>query len=171
MVLGRTSLRRRRLSKRTREKNLQRGKPAPVQGTSAWGRFATIMTPHQLKERAMATELHRGPCNKGIIVGQKAPLKLKEVWAIRMRLQLAHRSRELALFNLGVDSKLRACDLVQLRVGDICHGDRVANRAIVTTSGRGTRAAPVARGSSLSRSRTDTQSATRNEVKRTIAGA
>jgi integrase len=79
----------------------------------------------------MATALHREPWNKGIIVGQKAPLKLKEVWAIRMRLQLAHRERELALFNLGVDSKLRACDLVQLRVRDICHGDRVASRATV----------------------------------------
>jgi len=56
----------------------------------------------------MATNLHREPWNKGIIVGQKAPLKLREVWAIRMRLQLAHRARELALFNLGVDSKLRA---------------------------------------------------------------
>jgi hypothetical protein len=63
----------------------------------------------------MATDLHREPWNMGIIVGQKAPLKLKEVWAIRMCLQLAHRERELALFNLGVDSKLRACDLVQLR--------------------------------------------------------
>jgi site-specific recombinase XerC len=79
----------------------------------------------------MSTDLHRDPWNKGIIVGQKAPLKLKEVWAIRMRLQLAHRARELALFNLGVDSKLRACDLVQLRVRDICHSDRVANRAMV----------------------------------------
>lgn len=45
----------------------------------------------------MATNLHREPWNKGIIVGQKAPLKLREVWAIRMRLQLAHRARELAL--------------------------------------------------------------------------
>jgi hypothetical protein len=77
----------------------------------------------------MATDLHREPWNKGVIVGQKAPPKLKEVWAIRMRLQLVHRERELALFNL--DSKLRACDLVQLRVRDICHGDRVATRAIV----------------------------------------
>ena len=55
----------------------------------------------------MANDLHREPWNKGIIVGQKAPLKPKEVWAIRMRLQLASRGRELALFNLGVDSKLR----------------------------------------------------------------
>jgi integrase len=94
-------------------------------------RFATIIQLPNSKERAMATDLHREPWNKGIIVGQKAPLKLKEVWAIRMRLQLAHRTRELALFDLGVDSKLRACDLVQLRVRDICHGDRIANRATV----------------------------------------
>src|SRR5688500_5183498 len=79
----------------------------------------------------MTTDLCREPWNTGLIVGQKAPLKLKDVWAIRMRLQLAHRERELAMFNLGVDSKLRACDLVQLRVRDICHGARVANRAIV----------------------------------------
>ena len=48
---------------------------------------------------------------KGKIVGQKAPLNLKEVWAARIRLQLAERARDLALFNLGIDSKLRACDL------------------------------------------------------------
>lgn len=73
----------------------------------------------------------RIPWNKGRIVGQKAPLKLKEVWAVRIRLQLAERVRDLALFNLGIDSKLRGCDLVQLRVRDICHGDRIAARAIV----------------------------------------
>ena len=71
------------------------------------------------------------PWNKGKIVGQKAPLKLKDIWAIRIRLQLGHRTRELALFDLGLDSKLRACDLVRLRVRDICHGDQVATRAIV----------------------------------------
>jgi integrase len=71
------------------------------------------------------------PWNKGKIVGQKAPLKLKDIWAIRIRLQLGHRVRELALFDLGLDSKLRACDLVRLRVRDICHGDRVSTRAIV----------------------------------------
>ena len=71
------------------------------------------------------------PWNKGKIVGQKAPLKLKDIWAIRIRLQLGHRTRELALFDLGLDSKLRACDLVRLRVRDICHGDRVSTRAIV----------------------------------------
>ena len=79
-----------------------------------------------------AAELHvKVPWKKGKIVGQKAPLKLKDIWAIRIRLQLAHRTRELAMFDLGLDSKLRACDLVRLRVRDICHGDRVSTRAIV----------------------------------------
>jgi integrase len=71
------------------------------------------------------------PRNKGKLVGQKAPLRLKDIWAIRTRLQLGDRTRELALFDLAVDSKLRSCDLVKLRVRDIMHGDRVAARAIV----------------------------------------
>ena len=71
------------------------------------------------------------PWNKGKLVGQKAPLKLKEIWAIRVRLQLGERMRELALFNLAIDSKLRSCDLVKLRVRDACHGGRVAARAIM----------------------------------------
>ena len=72
-----------------------------------------------------------GPWNKGKLVGQKAPLKLKHIWAIRVRLELADRARELALFNLAIDSKLRSCDLVKLRVRDVCHGDRVGPRAII----------------------------------------
>jgi integrase len=71
------------------------------------------------------------PWNKGKLVGQKAPLKIKEIWAIRVRLQVFLRTRELALFNLGIDSKLRACDLLKLRVRDIAHGERIAARAIV----------------------------------------
>jgi integrase len=78
-----------------------------------------------------SSQLRPEPWNKGKLVGQKAPFKLKEIWAIRVRLQLEHRTRELALFDLGLDSKLRACDLVKLRVRDICHGERVAPRAIV----------------------------------------
>ena len=74
---------------------------------------------------------HRQPWNKGKLVGQKAPLRLKEIWAIRIRLQLAARTRGAALFNLAVDSKLRSCDLVKLRVRDVTHGERVATRAIV----------------------------------------
>jgi hypothetical protein len=88
----------------------------------------------QLKESIVDTESVspvKVPWNKGKIVGQKAPLKLKDIWAIRIRLQLGQRTRELALFDLGLDSKLRACDLVRLRVRDICHGDRVSTRAIV----------------------------------------
>ena len=69
--------------------------------------------------------------NKGKLVGQKAPLKLKDVWAIRIRLQIEKRIRELALLDLGIDSKLRACDLVALRVRDVCQGDRISARAIV----------------------------------------
>ena len=56
------------------------------------------------------------PWNKGKLIGQKAPLKLKDIWAIRIRLQLGRKIRDLALFNLAIDSKLRACDLVKLRV-------------------------------------------------------
>lgn len=79
----------------------------------------------------VATSGGREPWNKGKIVGQKAPLRLRDIWAIRVRLQLQNKPRDLALFNLGIDSKLRACDLVKLRVRDVCHGDRVAQRAIV----------------------------------------
>jgi integrase len=58
-------------------------------------------------------------------------LRLREIWAIRFRLQLEEKTRELALFNLAVDSKLRSCDLVKLRVRDVTHGERLAARAIV----------------------------------------
>jgi integrase len=63
--------------------------------------------------------------------GPKCPFKLKEIWAIRIRLQIASRCRDLALFNLAVDSKLRACDLMQLRVRDVCHGQSMASRALI----------------------------------------
>ena len=74
---------------------------------------------------------HHCAWNKGKLVGQKAPFKLKEIWSIRVRLEMQGRLRELALFDLGIDSKLRACDLLSLRVRDVCHGDRVAARANV----------------------------------------
>ncbi len=73
----------------------------------------------------------RIPWNKGKLVGPKPPFKLKEVWAIRIRLQLDHRIRDLALFNPAIDSKLRGCDLVTLRVDDIVCGGRVVTRAAV----------------------------------------
>ena len=71
------------------------------------------------------------PWNKGRLVGQKPPFKPPEVWAIRIRLDMEHQHRDLALFNLAIDSKLRACDLVKLRVQDVCRTSRVASRAIV----------------------------------------
>jgi hypothetical protein len=61
-----------------------------------------------------------------------SPLKLKDIWVLRVRLQMETRVREFALFNLGIGSKLRGCDLVSLKVRDICNGDQVAARAVVT---------------------------------------
>ena len=74
---------------------------------------------------------NREPWNKGKLVGQKSPLKLKDIWAIRIRLQLRDKLRDLALFNLAIDSKLRACDLTKLKVSDVAHSGRVGRRAIV----------------------------------------
>ena len=73
----------------------------------------------------------RMPWNKGKLVGQKAPLRLSDIWSIRVRLQLCKSARDLALFNLAIDSKLRGCDLVSLRLRDVSHGAGIANRAIV----------------------------------------
>ena len=75
---------------------------------------------------------HSYPLNKGKLVGQKAPLKPREVWPIRVRLQLADRKRDLALFNLALDSTLRGCDLVNLRVSDVRTGDEIKNRATIS---------------------------------------
>ncbi len=74
----------------------------------------------------------REPWNKGKLVGQKAPFKPKDVWVMRARMVQEHRTRDLALLNLGIDSKLRGCDLVALRVRDLQHGGQVAPRAIIT---------------------------------------
>jgi integrase len=73
----------------------------------------------------------RAPWNKGRLVGQKRPLRPKELWAIRVRLQIKRRKRDLAIFNLAIDSKLRGCDLVSLRVDDIAIGGHVRDRATV----------------------------------------
>jgi len=77
------------------------------------------------------TTSHRGAWNKGKLVGQKAPFKLQEIWAMPVRLQMQGRLRDRALFDRGIDSNLRACDLVKRRVRDVCHGDRFAARAMV----------------------------------------
>jgi len=79
----------------------------------------------------MSTNNETTPWNKGKLVGQKLPLKLKEIWAIRVRLQLAENKRDLALFNLAIDSKLRGSDLVKIKVNDISNSGVVSSRAMV----------------------------------------
>jgi len=72
--------------------------------------------------------------NKGRIVGQKRPLKPKHVWAIRVRLELAENHRDLALFNMAIDSKLRGCDLVRMRVADVMASGQIKERASILQS-------------------------------------
>lgn len=72
--------------------------------------------------------------NKGRIVGQKRPLLPKHVWAIRVRLEIAENHRDLALFNLAIDSKLRGCDLVKLKVADVHAAGQVKERASIIQS-------------------------------------
>lgn len=79
----------------------------------------------------MESVQHRAPWNKGKLVCQKPPLKPKDIWAIRIQRQNAHQARDLAMFNLAFDSKLRGCDLVNLRVRDITHGNQILPRAMV----------------------------------------
>jgi len=74
----------------------------------------------------------RRPWNKGLIVGQKRPLLPRQVWSIRGCLEMSASPRDLALFNLAIDSKLRASDLVCLRTEDICSGALVRDRGVVT---------------------------------------
>ena len=74
---------------------------------------------------------HPRPWNKGLLVGQKKPLQPKHVWSIRVRLEIARMWRDLALFNLAIDSKLRACDLVKLRVDEVCLGAKIRDRATI----------------------------------------
>lgn len=81
-----------------------------------------------------AVKPKRAPWNKGRRVGQKRPLLPKQVWAIRARLELAGNLRDLAMFNLAIDSKLRGCDLVRLKVADLVSGDRVRDRVTIIQS-------------------------------------
>ena len=71
------------------------------------------------------------PWNKGKLTGAKPPLRPKHVWSIRTKLQIEGRARDLAMFNLAIDSKLRGCDVVAIRVEDIAAGGYTADRATV----------------------------------------
>src|ERR1700735_2549845 len=73
----------------------------------------------------------RVPWNKGKLTGAKPPLRPKHVWSIRTKLQIERRARELAMFNLAIDSKLRGCDVVALRVEDVAASGYTADRATV----------------------------------------
>ena len=79
----------------------------------------------------METRNHLEAWNKGKLVGQKAPLKPKDIWAIRIHLQNAHEVRDLAMFNLAIDSKLRGCDVVALRVDDVAPSGYAMDRATI----------------------------------------
>ena len=79
----------------------------------------------------METTQKREAWNKGKLVGQKPPLKPKDIWAIRIHLQIRHAVRDLAMFNLAIDSKLRGCDLVNLHVRDVTHGNQILSRTMV----------------------------------------
>jgi integrase len=73
----------------------------------------------------------RPPWNKGKLIGAKPPLRPSHVWSIRTKLQLEHRTRDLALFNLAIDSKLRGCDVVAVRVDDVAPNGYTLDRATV----------------------------------------
>ena len=78
-----------------------------------------------------AETVGRRPWNRGKITGAKPPLQPKHVWAIRTQLQLEGRIRDLALFNLAVDSELRGCDVVRLKVEDVAPHGYAIDRATV----------------------------------------
>ena len=71
------------------------------------------------------------PWNKGKLIGAKPPLRPSHVWSIRTKLQMADRKRDLALFNLAIDSKLRGCDVVALRVDDVAPSGYAMDRATI----------------------------------------
>jgi integrase len=82
-------------------------------------------------KNAIATAISRRPWNKGKLTGAKPPLRPKHVWSIRTKLQIEGRLRDLALFNLAIDSKLRGCDVVAIKVEDVAAGGYTADRAMV----------------------------------------
>ena len=82
------------------------------------------------KIRLLPRSRHR-PWNKGKLTGAKPPLRPKHVWSIRTKLQIEGRVRDLAMFNLAIDSKLRGCDVVAIKVEDVAAGGYTADRATV----------------------------------------
>jgi integrase len=89
---------------------------------------STIMEYHENPTKAA---IQRTPWNKGKLIGAKPPLRAKHVWSIRTKLQLERRTRDLAMFNLAIDSKLRGCDVVALKVKDVAPNGYTVERATV----------------------------------------
>ena len=85
----------------------------------------------QESEKSSPATSKRIPWNKGKLTGAKPPLRPKHVWSIRTKLQMADRKRDLALFNLAIDSKLRGCDLVAIRVDDVAPNGYAIERTSV----------------------------------------
>jgi len=73
----------------------------------------------QISHIAGDLSMNTSPWNKDRIIGQKRPLQISHIWGIRIRLELEGKTRDLALFNMALDSKLRGCDLVKLKVSDV----------------------------------------------------
>src|SRR6202790_5116309 len=82
-------------------------------------------------EDSAPTSPKRTVWNKGKLIGAKPPLRPKHVWSIRTKLQIDQRMRDLAMFNLAIDSKLRGCDVVALKVEDVAPGGYALYRATV----------------------------------------
>jgi hypothetical protein len=104
----------------------------PVQ----WSGILVILTnpgglTMEMQAQPMPSTPRREPWNKGKLIGQKPPLRPKHVWSIRTRLQMERRTRDLAMFNLAIDSKLRGCDVVALRVEDVAPSGYAVDRATV----------------------------------------
>lgn len=87
-------------------------------------------------ENHLCASTDRTPWNKGKLIGAKPPLRPNQVWSIRTRLLIERRSRDLALFNLAIDSKLRGCDIVALRVEDVAPNGYALDRATVRPGDR-----------------------------------
>src|SRR5258705_6090272 len=82
-------------------------------------------------ETSLLKDPTRAPWNKGKLIGAKPPLRPKHVWSIRTRLMVEGRTRDLAMFNLAIDSKLRGCDVVALKVEDVAPSGYTVDRATV----------------------------------------
>ncbi|CAM3867661.1 Integrase [Klebsiella variicola] len=75
--------------------------------------------------------MNTSPWNKDLTLGQKRLLQISHIWGIRIRLELEGKTRDLTLFNMVLDSKLRGCDLVKLKVSDVAYSSSVSSRATI----------------------------------------